>query len=158
MSEMHLAYLNLGSNIQPESNLPKAVELLSQYGEIQNISSVWASEPVGTIGNNYLNACVKFKTPLSSSELKESAIHPIEDQLGRERSKNKFAPRSMDIDIILFDDEPVNLGVWEVAFVVVPLADIYPNFKITSTGETALETATRLRRKVWLETRQGVLG
>lgn len=157
MNESHLAYLNLGSNIQPEINLVKAMDLLSECGEITQHSQVWESEPVGTIGNNYLNICIQFKTSRDAMALKEQVIHPIEAQLGRERGPDKFAPRSMDIDIILFDDQPINNACWKLAFVVVPLADIYPNYSIPVTGETVLETATRLRREVWLETRQGVI-
>ena len=157
MNESHLAYLNLGSNIQPETNLPKAVELLLQFGEIQQISNVWESKPVGTTGNNYLNACIKFKTGLQQSELKENAIRPIESQLGRERSKDKFVPRSMDIDIILFDDRCVNAAIWQLAFVVVPLADIYPEYRKTKTGESVRDIAKRLRREVWLKRHPGVL-
>jgi len=157
MNEFHLAYLNLGSNIQPETNLPKAVELLSAFGEIVKISQVWESEPVGTTGNNYLNACVKFKTSIPLSDMKEKIIHPIENQLGRQRGADKFTPRSMDIDLILFDDESINDDVWELAFVVVPLADIYPEYQVAKKKETILEIATRLRREVWLEARPKVL-
>ena len=158
MSELHLAYLNLGSNIQPESNLPRALELLSAFGEIVQISQVWESEPVGTTGANYLNVCVKFKTSMARSDMKEKIVRPIEDQLGRQRGEDKFAPRSMDIDIILFDDEPINNDVWELAFVVVPLADLYPEYRKTKSRETVLEIATRLRQNVWLEMRQGIIG
>ena len=158
MNDFHLAYLNLGSNIQPETNLPKAVELLSAFGEIVKISQVWESEPVGTTGNNYLNACVKFKTSIPLSDMKEKIIHPIENQLGRQRGADKFAPRSMDIDLILFDDEALNAAIWDLGFVVVPLSDLYPDYRKTKTGESVLEIATRLRREVWLETRRGVLG
>lgn len=158
MNNFHLAYLNLGSNIQPETNLPKALKLLSAHGEIQKVSNVWESEAVGTAGPNYLNVCVLFKSNLTQPELKERVTRVIETQLGRKRSKDKFAPRSMDIDIVLFDDIPADIGLWSLAYVVVPLADIYPEFRIPRTGETVRETATRLRREVWLETRQGVLG
>jgi len=157
MSEFHLAYLNLGSNIQPEANLPKAVELLSEFGEVLQISHVWESEPVGTTGNNYLNVCVKFKTSLEQSDVKGKIIRPIENQLGRKRGEDKFAPRSMDIDIILFDNVSINADVWELAFVVVPLAEIYPEYQNPLTEEQIHETATRLRRKVWLEARRGLL-
>jgi len=153
----HLAYLNLGSNIQPETNLLKAVELLSVFGEIMQRSQAWESEPIGTTGSNYLNMCVQFQTHLEAIALKEEAIHPVENQLGRKRGPDKFAPRSMDIDIILFDDQPINNECWKLAFVVVPLADIYPEFIIPTTGESVLETATRLRREVWLEARRGIL-
>ncbi len=157
MNKIHLAYLNLGSNIQPETNLPKAVELLREFGEIVKISQVWESEPVGTTGNNYLNVCVKFKTSMPLSDMKEKIIHPIENQLGRQRGADKFAPRSMDIDMILFDDESINDDTWELAFVVVPLANVYPTYCKTKSGESVLEIATRLRRAVWLEIRRGVL-
>jgi 2-amino-4-hydroxy-6-hydroxymethyldihydropteridine diphosphokinase len=157
MNKFHLAYLNLGSNIQPEMNLPKAVALLSKHGKIAQISQVWESEPVGTRGANYLNACVLFKAKYSLMELKDRVTLPIEAQLGRQRTADKFAPRPMDIDIILFDDEPVNNKVWDLAFVVVPLAEIYPEYQVAVKGESVLEMATRLRREVWLETRQGVV-
>ncbi len=153
MNESHLAYLNLGSNVQPETNLPKAVKLLSKYGGIQKISSVWESEAVGTKGPNYLNACVLYKSAHSLTDLKERVITLIETRLGRRRMEDKSAPRSMDIDIILFDDQPVNDSVWELAFVVVPLADIYPEYRVVVKEETVIEIATRLRREVWLETR-----
>ena len=157
MNESHLAYLNLGSNIQPETNLLRAVELLSTFGEIIRSSQVWESEPVGTTGSNYLNICIEFKTQLDALALKEQAIQPIENQLGRERGPDKFIPRPMDIDIILFDNNPIQDKVWDLAFVVVPLADLYPEYRKTKTGESVLEIATRLRREVWLETRRGIL-
>ena len=158
MSELHLAYLSLGSNIGPEVNLPKAVKLLSQHGEIEKISSVWEIKPVGGgVGGNYLNACLSYKTPLSRDELKTEIIHPIESSLGRIRTQDKYAPRTIDIDIILFDDEIVG-GRWLAqVFVVVPLAEIYPDFQNPNANESIAEIATRLRREVWTETRRGVL-
>src|SRR5258705_5934028 len=110
MSESHLAYLNLGSNIEPEINLVKAVKQLHEYGdgEIQKVSNAWESKSVGAAGPNYLNACVAFISPLVQAELKERIIRPIEAQLGRKRSANKFVPRTIDIDIVLFDDKSYN--------------------------------------------------
>jgi 2-amino-4-hydroxy-6-hydroxymethyldihydropteridine diphosphokinase len=157
MNESHLAYLNLGSNIQPETNLPKAVNLLSQQGEILKISNVWESKPVGTEGSNYLNACVLFGTIFTEKELKEQVVHPIEKQLGRKRSDDKFAPRPIDIDIVLFDNQPTDKSFWALAYVVIPLADIYPNYQIPHSGRTIAEIAARLRQAAWLEMRQGVL-
>jgi 2-amino-4-hydroxy-6-hydroxymethyldihydropteridine diphosphokinase len=157
MSETHLAYLNLGSNIQPEANLPKALEALSKYGEVQGVSSVWESEAVGTTGPNFLNVCVKFKSTFSQAVLKEQVIQHIEIQLGRERSEDKFAPRTIDIDIMIFDDEFISQEAWKLAYVIVPLAEIYPTYQNPETRETVHEIATRLRREVWLEKRLGVL-
>jgi 2-amino-4-hydroxy-6-hydroxymethyldihydropteridine diphosphokinase len=157
MGEYHLAYLNLGSNIQPETNLPKALKLLSEYGEILKVSNVWESEAVGTEGPNYLNACAKFMSIFTQTGLKDKVISPIEEQIGRKRSEDKYAPRTIDIDIVLFDERPVNHDFWKLAFVVVPLAEIYPEYRNPETGETVSEIATRLRQEVWLETHRGVI-
>jgi len=158
MSKHHLAYLNLGSNIQPETNLPKALELLAACGEIQKVSSVWESEAVGITGPNYLNVCVAFKSSFSRMALKAQVIQSIEAHLGRKRNKNKFAARTIDIDIVLFDDEFMNRDSWRLAYVIVPLAEIYAEYRNPETGETAEEIPTRLNREVWLESRPGVLG
>ncbi len=158
MIDSHLAYLSLGSNIQPEFNLVRGIQLLQQHGRIKDISSAWESKSVGAEGPNYLNACVSFVSSLPWSELKEQVILPIELQLGRKRTENKFAPRTMDIDIILFDDRSCDDKSWEKAFVVVPLAEIYPTYQNPFNHEPIRETAARLRRKIWMEARPEVLG
>lgn len=158
MSEFHLAYFSLGSNIEPEVNLPTAVKLLSEYGDVLKVSSVWESEPVGTAGPNYLNVCVLFKAEFTQSEMKMKVIHPIEAQLGRDRGEDKYAARTIDIDIVVFDDKPAGDDWHGLAYVVVPLAEIYPEFQNPATKEIITETTMRLRQTVWLETRRGVLG
>ena len=158
MNETHLVYLNLGSNIQPEINLVRAVQLLCEYGEVEKISNAWETRSVGEMGPNYLNACALFVSPFRLEELKERVIRPVEEKLGRERSENKNAPRTIDIDIVLVDDKPYNEKFAEFAFVVVPLAEIYPEYRNPLTGENIGETAARLRRReAWMQTRPEVL-
>jgi len=157
MSKLHLAYLNLGSNIQPEINLPKALKLLSKYGEIKRVSNVWESEPVGAGGQNYLNICVLFEADSEQTALKEKIIHSIEHDLGRRRSADKFAPRPIDIDIVLFDDQPVSDQFWNLAYVMIPLAELYPAYQNPETGEAVGQIAARLRQSVWLKMCQGVI-
>lgn len=157
MSNGHLAYLNLGSNIQPEVNLVRAVEFLHESGEVLKVSSAWESRSVGSEGPNYLNACVLFRTEFLQVELKEKVIRPIEAGLGRVRSENKYSPRTIDIDIVLFDEKPCNDRFWRFAFVIVPLAEIYPGYQNPITRENIVQTATRLRSQVWMETRPEVL-
>ena len=156
-SESHLAYLNLGSNIQPENNLFNAVELLHEYGDVLGVSGAWESRSVGAEGPNYLNACVLFRTIMNQVDLKERIIRPIEAHLGRERSDNKYSPRTIDIDIVLFDDKPYNNKFWKFAFVIVPLAEIYPEYHNPINQENIVETSTRLRSEVWMEARPEVL-
>lgn len=154
---MHRAYLSIGSNIEPEANVPRAVELLQQYGEIHEVSRAWESEAVGSDGPNFLNACVLFMTSLPQAEIKKQVIHSIETKLGRKRSADKYAPRTIDIDIVLFDEQLCDDKYWNQAFVVIPLAEIYPGYRNPVTQEKVFETAARLRQEVWLEARPGVL-
>jgi 2-amino-4-hydroxy-6-hydroxymethyldihydropteridine diphosphokinase len=157
MSDLHQAYLSLGSNIEPESNLVRAIEVLQNHGRLEKISNAWESKSVGAEGPNYLNACVLLATPLERVELKEQALLPIEISLGRRRSANKFAPRTIDIDIVIFDGKSCGDKYWEQAFVVVPLVEIYPDFQNPLTPESMTQTATRLRQQVWMKTRPEVL-
>ena len=157
MDKSHLAYLSLGSNILPEENLVRAVKLLQQYGEIEAISNAWESKSVGAEGHNYLKACISFVSSFSLAGLKERVISPIEQALGRKRTGNKFAPRTMDIDIVIFDNASCDDKYWDQAFVVIPLAEIFPTFTNPLTQEPLHETAALLRRELWMEMRQRIL-
>ncbi|MCZ2121147.1 MAG: 2-amino-4-hydroxy-6-hydroxymethyldihydropteridine diphosphokinase [Anaerolineales bacterium] len=128
MNNLHRAYLNLGSNIEPQLNLPRGIRELRSYGEITARSSVWESPSVGFDGPNFLNVCVLFLTDLQPAELKEKIIRPIESKLGRVRNAEKNAPRTLDIDLVLFDDEPIQIKYWDYAFVAAPLAELLPEF------------------------------
>src|SRR5688572_16536862 len=156
MNEMHHAYLNLGSNIEPEKNIPQAVKLLRDVGEVKAVSSVWESKSVGYDGPNFLNACVLFLTNLQPDELKEKIIRPIESQLGRVRDEdNKYAPRTMDIDLVLFDKTPHNTQTWNQAFVIVPLAELIPNFEHPIEKKTLSQITQQIQ--VWIVKREDVV-
>jgi 2-amino-4-hydroxy-6-hydroxymethyldihydropteridine diphosphokinase len=157
MSNFHRAYLSLGSNIQPEINLVRAIGSLQRHGRVEKVSSAWESESVGAPGPNYLNACVLFVTPLEQADLKQAALLPIERELGRQRSADRFAPRTMDIDIVLFDGRSCDDKYWAQPFVVIPLAEIYPTCTNPLTHEPLLQTATHLRQNTWMEARADVL-
>lgn len=157
MDELHEAYLNLGSNIEPERHLPQAIRLLRGYGQVQAVSRAWESHAYGSDGPNFLNACLLFLTPLEARELKEQVIRPIESALGRVRSADKFAPRTMDIDIVLFDGEIYSGDFWSNAFVVVPLADLLPDFHHPLNYETLAQVAKHMRRQTWIVARPEVL-
>jgi 2-amino-4-hydroxy-6-hydroxymethyldihydropteridine diphosphokinase len=156
MNEMHHAYLNLGSNIEPEKNIPQAVKLLKEVGEVKAVSSVWESKSVGYDGPNFLNTCVLFLTDLQPDDLKEKIIRPIESQLGRVRDdNNKYAPRTMDIDLVLFDESPHNTQTWNQAFVIVPLAELIPNFEHPVEKKTLGQIAQQIQ--VWIVKREDVV-
>lgn len=156
MSDRHRVVLNLGSNIEPEKNIPKAIKLLSEVGEIKEVSSVWETESVGYPGPNFLNVCVLFLSALKPDEIKNKITRPIETQMGRVRDKDKNAPRPIDIDIVLFDERPHNTQTWGQAFVIMPLAELLPEFK-TVGGEKLSDLARQLQGRVWMRKREDVL-
>ena len=63
----------------------------------------------------------------------------------------------MDVDVVLFDNKLVDNKYWEQAFVVIPLAEIYPDLRTPRTHESIIETAARLRKETWIEVRRGIL-
>ena len=157
MDRLHRIYLSLGSNIGADVNLPKAIQRLREIGKVEEISSVWETESVGFDGPNFLNACVVFLTPLAPIDFKEKIIRPIEAELGRVRSEEKNAPRTIDIDIVLCDDDPLNTEFWEYAFVIVPLAELIPDFIHPTKEESLLEVARQAQGQVWMRRREDVV-
>ena len=157
MKKPHRFYLSIGSNIQPEINLPKTIELLRGYGTIQIISNAWESHAVGANGPNFLNASALFSTPLNPKELKNKIIRSIEATLGRVRSRDKNAPRTIDIDIIMVDDEPCNLERWKNPFVVLPMSEVAPELKHPIEHQKLSLVAEGMSSQTWIKKRPEIL-
>src|SRR5688572_15316221 len=119
-------------------------------------SSAWETRAVGSNGPNFLNACALFLTNLGAYDLKEQTIRQIEAELGRVRTADKNSPRTIDIDIALFDDSPLNLKNWEYAFVIVPLAELLPDFIHPSKKEKLSRVAEQVKTQTWLIKREDV--
>ncbi len=144
------AYLSLGTNINPERNIKAAISMLSRMTEVVAISSVWETKPVGRVDQPlFLNAAMIVKTELDAQQLKEQVINPIEKKLGRVRQLDKNAPRTIDIDIMLFNQQIIQYGNRRIphrellyqAFVAIPMAEISPDYEHPETGQTLSEIA-----------------
>ena len=157
MDDLHRVYLSIGSNIEPEAHFPKAIQMLKDYGRVQTVSNVWESHAVGTDGPDFLNACVLFLSNLQPYDLKEQIVRPIEASLGRVRYADKNAPRTIDLDIVLFDETPINVEFWAYAFVIVPLAELIPDFAHPVSGEKLSRVAGQLRGQTWIVPRKDVV-
>jgi 2-amino-4-hydroxy-6-hydroxymethyldihydropteridine diphosphokinase len=140
---MSRAYLSLGSNLAPEANLRSAVAALRErFGTIE-LSPVYRTRAVGFDGNDFLNAAAVITTDLRPEALNDW-LHALEDAHGRDRSGPRYGDRSLDIDIVLFDDRvlsgPGNLRIprpeLKHAFVLRPLADIAPGVVVPGDGRT----------------------
>lgn len=150
---MPVAYLSLGSNLDKERNLPAAVRLLAGHGRLLAVSHVYETAPVGNPDDPaFFNAAVALETALQPADLKQQVLAVVEQQLGRQRSADPNAPRTIDVDISLFDDITFNLGkrripdpeILRFPHIAVPLADLAPDYRHPETGETLAQIAERV--------------
>ncbi|HEY58952.1 MAG TPA: 2-amino-4-hydroxy-6-hydroxymethyldihydropteridine diphosphokinase [Anaerolineae bacterium] len=137
------AYLLLGSNIRPEVHLSQALDLLRQRAQVFAVSRVWETPPVGTDGPLFYNAAVGILTSLPPDALKRRLLRPIEAQLGRVRTGDKFAPRPIDIDLVVYASEVLDPEVWQYAHIAIPLSEILPDLRHPQTGEPLARYAAR---------------
>lgn len=147
--------VSCGSNIDPEKNLRAALEHLARFFELKSISRIFVTRAVGT-GRmpDFRNAAVEIITDQSAAELKFGTMREIERRIGRRRSGDRNAPRSIDLDLSLFGDEviqnePLGLSIPDPeiltrSHVALPLADIAPGRRHPLSGETLRTIAQRL--------------
>ena len=140
-------YLSLGSNLgNRESNLAQATIALSINFEIFDIvsSSYYESEPLYNKNQpEFLNSVVKFCTSLKPFEVLD-VTQKVEKMLGRSKKTEKNQPRIIDIDILFFGDSVIETEKLSIPhpmialrkFVLLPLAEIEPNFIIPHTKIT----------------------
>ena len=140
---LHQACVLLGSNILPEENLGRAWQRLQERVDIVRSSSVWESAAVGSDEPDYLNMAVLIFTPLDAAGLKTQVLRPLEAELGRVRSADKNAPRPIDLDIIVFDGQPVDELLGKYSYRAVPVAELLPDLSVNQ-GETLAQRAGRL--------------
>ena len=128
---MARAYISVGSNIDRERNVKAALDALcAAYGELHT-SSVFESEPVGFEGDPFYNLAVGLDTSQSVGAL-ANVLRKIEDACERRRDTPRFSPRTLDLDLLTYDDvvgmvDGVSLPRGEItenAFVLGPLAEI----------------------------------
>jgi len=150
MRQLHRYYLSLGSNIQPETNLAQASQQLRAHGVVEAVSSIWESHAIGSVGPNFLNACVSFLASTGHTGLKRDITAAIEDKMGRVRTRDRLAPRTIDIDILMEDARPVNLQLWRHAFVVLPMAELLPDFSHPEYHRPLSELAHEIQERTWI--------
>lgn len=140
---MATVYLGLGSNVDVGKNLKLGVdELRKAYGELR-LSPVYRSAPVGFEGEDFLNLVVELQTGETPQAIHER-IERIHDLAGRIRSADAFIARTLDIDLLLYDDLVLADGmirlpradVLDYSFVLRPLAELAPDLCHPVTGKS----------------------
>ncbi len=143
---MARVYLSLGSNVEPQRYLRAAIAALRErFGDIA-VSPAYRSKSVGFDGADFVNLAVGLDTELSPEALNDW-LHALEDRHGRRRDVPRYADRTLDIDIVLYDalaiDGPGHLQIprneLQHAFVLRPLADIAPEVRHPRSGLSMAE-------------------
>lgn len=156
---MTRVYVGVGSNIDRDTNIRAGINAIKhQFGLIE-ISSVYESEAYGFEGDNFYNLVVGFDTELSLIDLTEK-LREIEYLFGRKRMEERFLSRTLDLDLLLYNDlirhdEVFDLprqDIIQYSFVLCPLAEIagheiHP--ELQETYNDLWQKFDRNRQKLW---------
>lgn len=157
MNAGHDAFVGLGSNLDgPVDRVIAGAEALATLADTRLVarSPLYGSSPMGPDDQpDYVNAVARLCTGLSPLALLDE-LQRIEAETGRDRSGERWGPRTLDLDLLLYDDvrrhdERLTLphpGVTERAFVLVPLADIAPAARLPGNDEPIGRLAARIDR------------
>ncbi len=143
---MATIFISLGSNIEREKNTRAGITALKQAFGALRLSSVYESEAVGFAGDAFYNMVIgcEVDTPVFETN---QILRDIEDINGRDRSGPKFSSRTLDLDLLLYDDLIINENglqlpraeILKNAFVLWPLAEIAGKLKHPETGQSYAE-------------------
>lgn len=153
----HTAYIALGSNLgDKKAYLDGAVQALRKTVgcQVEKVSSYLETEPYGGVEqDNFLNACLRLRTLLTPQELLDE-LHRIEQEAHRERLVH-WGPRTLDLDLLLYDDEVFETDTLIVPhvemhlrdFVLIPMAELAPNLRHPILQKTMTELVRELNRE-----------
>jgi 2-amino-4-hydroxy-6-hydroxymethyldihydropteridine diphosphokinase len=136
------AYIGVGSNIDPDANILWALRLLCNQMQLTDVSTFYITQPLGAPGSpHFYNGVVAGMTDLSIPGLRHLLLH-VETEVGRQRTHDKYAPRPIDLDLLLLDDEVAEGEGWRVPhpdvcirpFVAIPLLELAPELILPDSG------------------------
>lgn len=150
---MTRAVIALGSNIDPDKNIRLAVRLLARCEgwSLRAVSPTYAAAAIGTDGPDFCNAAALIDTSLVPADLK-LRLRSIEERMGRLRTEDKFAPRPIDLDIVLYEGFEGEAGgtaipdpgLEDLAYLAVPVANLVPEWEYRSGGPTLRDLAASI--------------
>ncbi len=129
-SKLNEIVIGIGSNINPKINIKKAKELISTKAKILKISSFIETEPLGVKKqNNFINGSILITTNMNKNDL-EFWLRKLEVNLGRIRTPNKHGPRTIDLDILVWNGEVVDGDVYKRSFLRSSMKELLPDLKL----------------------------
>ena len=170
---MNTVFLSLGSNLgNTYEYLNQAVlALFNKVGPVLKISPVYMSPALGFDGPDFYNCAVKLETTIDPEVLLKK-VQAIENELGRERKGEGYQSRTIDIDILLYNDDVINIPSLKVPhslmlerkFVLQPLTDIAATTLIPTVGQSVQEalkscqdSSVLVKQPKWLKNPKGTI-
>jgi 2-amino-4-hydroxy-6-hydroxymethyldihydropteridine diphosphokinase len=150
------AFIGVGSNIAPEENIREALRRLAQSTHLVSISTFYREPAIGRPDEpDFYNGVVAIDTDLPPEKLKWEVLRPIEGALGRHRTSDKYASRTIDLDLLLYDDLVLSSkelklpdpDILKRAFVAIPLFEIAPALVLPGFGIPIRQIAERLAKQ-----------
>jgi len=158
------AYIAVGSNIHPETNIPAALDKLMRFVRVTASSTFYRTAPLSAPGTpagkgaratggnvgatsrgdpEFLNGVWRIETGLDARALKFTVLRRIEEELGRTRGTNRYAPRTIDLDLLIYGSMAINEPDLRVPdpdirsrpFLAVPLLQLAPDLVLADNGE-----------------------
>jgi 2-amino-4-hydroxy-6-hydroxymethyldihydropteridine diphosphokinase len=153
---MTRAFVSIGSNIDPEMNVRSAIFRLTETARVKAVSTVYRTEPVGPPGQpQFYNCVVEIETDLAPRDLKFRLLRRIESELGRTRCADRFATRTIDLDLLLYDEivmttEDLTLpdpDILRRPFLAISLQELAPRLVLPGSGLQISEAVLAQPRK-----------
>ncbi len=151
---MATVYASIGSNIERKRNVQASIDALRErYGQV-DLSSIYETEAVGFGGDPFYNLIARFETD-EAPERVNRFFKDVEAEHGRVRGGEKFASRTLDIDLVLYGDAVIDTDdlqlprdeIEKYAFVLEPLAEIAPDERYPLSRETYAQMWKRLQEE-----------
>ena len=115
--------LGMGSNIEPEAHLKDAAQAIRDVYVTAQFSYVYRSAAVGMDGDDFLNACCLLSHDLSDAAF-SVWLKDLEDQHGRDRSEGSWKPRTLDLDILMVDEQLLDEDLYKYGHIYVPASEL----------------------------------
>lgn len=121
---MNLAVIGLGSNIDASANMHRAVDLLKEQFRILKVSRWMQTQPIGITDQPiFFNGALVLETALELKAL-EASLKNLENRMGRDRTRPKFGPREIDLDVILWNGTVVDKDYYTRDFLQVLVKEV----------------------------------
>lgn len=162
---MSQVLISLGSNSHhPGQQVRNALRMLKEkYGEVE-MSSLYITEPVGGVPqDDFVNAAIKLEVFISAEELLDDLMDMELAAARNRKSEISKGPRTLDLDIILFDDRISKCPSLELPhprfrerrFVLVPANEIAPDFRDPLSNKTIAHLLAECKDSHWVEPLEG---